>query len=263
MDITLNGKRAIITAGGAGIGRVIAETFADHGAKVYVCDIDGAALDDVRSKRPDIGATKADVSDATQVDRLFDEALESLGGLDILINNAGIAGPTKHFADITPAEWDETIAVNVNGQFYCARRAVAPLVAAGGGAIVNLSSVSGRVPMPLRAPYTTSKHAVCGFTMEAAYELGPDNISVNAILPGMVDGPRLQNVLEKQAAAAGITYDELLPRALSQVSMRTMVTQQEIADMALYLCSGPGRHISGQSISVCGNFEWWRRPGDG
>jgi NAD(P)-dependent dehydrogenase (short-subunit alcohol dehydrogenase family) len=225
-----------------------------------VCDIDEAALNDVRDTHPDIGATNADVSDPAQVDKLFDEALAGLGGLDILINNAGIAGPTKRFEDITPAEWNATIAVNVNGQFYCARRAVAPFTAAGGGAIVNLSSVAGRLPMPLRAPYSTSKYAVCGFTEQAAYELGPKNIRVNAILPGAVDGPRLRGVIEKQAAAAGASYDEFVPKVLQRISLRTMVSQQEIADMALYLCSESGRHISGQSISVCGNFESYERP---
>jgi len=260
VDINVAGKRTIITAGAAGIGRVIAETFVANGARVHVCDIDEAALNDVRDKQPDIGATNADVSDPAQVDKLFDEALAGLGGLDILINNAGIAGPTKRFEDITPAEWNETIAVNVNGQFYCARRAVAPFTAAGGGAIVNLASVAGRLPMPLRAPYSTSKYAVCGFTEQAAYELGPKNIRVNAILPGAVDGPRLRGVIEKQAAAAAASYDEFVPKVLQRISLRTMVSQQEIADMALYLCSEAGRHVSGQAISVCGNFESYERP---
>ena len=137
---------------------------------------------------------------------------------------------------------------------------MAPFTAAGGGAIVNLSSVAGRLPMPLRAPYSTSKYAVCGFTEQAAYELGPKNIRVNAILPGAVDGPRLRGVIEKQAAAAGVSYDEFVPKVLQRISLRTMVSQQEIADMALYLCSEAGRHVSGQAISVCGNFESYERP---
>ncbi|MBM3517104.1 MAG: SDR family oxidoreductase [Alphaproteobacteria bacterium] len=261
MEIALKGKRTLITAGASGIGRVIADVFAENGARIHLCDIDEAALAKVRAERPEFGASVADVADPAAVDRLFDEALPRLGGLDILINNAGIAGPTKPFAEVTPEEFTRTMAVNLNSQFFCTRRAVAPLRAAGGGAIVNLSSVAGRFPMPLRTPYSTSKFAVCGFTSEAAYELGPDNIRVNAILPGAVEGPRLRNVLEKQAAAAGRTYDEWLPTVLSMISMRTMVSQRDIAEMALFLSSDAGRHVSGQLIAVCGNFEGYRRPG--
>ena len=260
MDINVKGKRAIVTAGGSGIGRVVAETFVANGANVYVCDIDETVLSDLQQSLPEIGCIKADVSKPDEVDRLFDQALDQMGGLDILVNNAGIAGPTKRFEDITPDEWDHTISVNVNGQFYCARRAVAPFVEAGGGVIVNLSSVAGRLPMPLRAPYSTSKYAVRGFTDQAAFELGPKNIRVNAILPGAVDGPRLRGVIGKQAEAAGVTYQEFLEKALQRISLRTLVSQQEIADMALYLCSDAGRHVSGQSISVCGNFESYERP---
>lgn len=256
----LSGKTAIITAGASGIGRVIAKRFVEAGAKICVCDIVDETLDALRAELPSALVVKADVSRSTDVAALYDAFLARYDRLDILVNNAGISGPTKPVEQITDEEWNETMAVNVTGQFYMVRKAVPLFRQAGGGCVINLSSVAGRMGMPLRAPYSTSKYAVRGLTDVLAVELGELNVRVNAILPGLVDGPRGQRVMREQAAARGMTLEEYMPFFLHNVSMHAMIDMKEIADMALFLASDLAPHISGQSISVCGNFESYRGP---
>jgi NAD(P)-dependent dehydrogenase (short-subunit alcohol dehydrogenase family) len=247
--------RVLVTAGAAGIGRAFAEVFSDAGAKVFVCDVDRAALDAFRAARPEIGARLADVADPKQVDGLFDEAAVFLGGLDVLINNAGIAGPTAAVEDIAIADWDRTIAVDLNGMFYCTRRAVPMIKAAGGGSIINLSSVAGRLGFPLRTPYSAAKWAVVGFTKSLAIELGPANIRVNAIQPGVVEGERIERVIAAKAKALGLTHEQYRQQLVSKVSLRRTVSPYDIANMALFLATDAGKNISGQALSVCGNVE--------
>ena len=255
MNDSARGMRVLVTAGAAGIGRAFAETFSNAGAKVFICDIDRAALESLRSARPEIGAGIADVADARQVEGLFDAASSFLGGLDVLINNAGIAGPTGRVEDISIADWDRTIAIDLNGMFYCTRLAVPLLKAAGGGSIINLSSVAGRLGFPLRTPYSAAKWAVVGFTKSLAMELGPDNIRVNAIQPGVVEGDRIERVISAKAKALGESPDEIRRSMLSKVSLRRTVSPNDIANMALFLATDAGRNISGQALSVCGNVE--------
>ena len=186
----LEGKRAIVTAGAGGIGRAIARALMAAGARVHICDVDEAGIAAFEAAAPGLGATLADVADEAQVDRLFDEAEAALGGLDILINNAGIAGPTGPIENLDPGEWRRCIDVNLIGHFYCLRRAVPLLRAAGGGSIVNLSSTAGILGFANRSPYAASKWAVVGLTKSLAIELGGDRIRVNAICPGAVSVPR-------------------------------------------------------------------------
>ena len=251
----LAGKRALITAGASGIGRVMAMRFADEGARVHVCDISDHALDAFRRERPGIGATRADVAAPDDVAQLFEEAAAALGGLDILVNNAGIAGPTAPVEDVTPDEWRQTMAVNIDGQFHCVRLAVPLLRAAGGGSIVNASSSAGRLGYPLRTPYAAAKWAVIGFTQSLAMELGRDRIRVNAILPGSVEGERMARVNAERAAMLGIPVEEVIAADLAQVSLGCYIPPEHIAAMAVYLCSDTGSTISGQSMNVCGNIE--------
>ena len=260
MSIELTGKTAIVTAGASGIGRVIVERYVAAGARVSTCDVDEAALANLRAALPEVVAVTADVGRSADVGRLFDAHLAAFGGLDVLVNNAGVSGPTKPVAEITDEEWDHTMAVNVSGQFYCARRAAPLFRAAGGGAIINMSSVAGRLGMPLRTPYSTSKYAVRGLTDVLAVELGEYGVRVNAILPGLVDGPRGRRVIGEQAAARGMSFEEYLPYFLHNISMHAPVQMVEIADLAVFLASDLAPHISGQSISVCGNFESYRAP---
>ena len=254
------GLRVLVTAGAAGIGRAIAEAFADREARVHICDVDDAALESCRSERPEIGISRCDVAEETQVDRLFETVAETLGGLDVLVANAGIAGPTAGIDEIAPDDWRRTIDVNLNGMYYCARRAVPMLRESReswplGGAMIHLASVAGRLGFAYRTPYAASKWAVVGLIKSLAIELGPDGIRVNALLPGVVEGPRIERVISARAEALGIPYAEMEQQLLDKVSLRRMVSGEDIANMAVFLCSPMGRNISGQALSVCGNVE--------
>ena len=258
MDTSVAGLRVIVTAGGAGIGRRIATRFHEHGALVFVCDVSEAALAELRNIERKIGTALADVGDPAAVERLFAAALPALGGLDVLVNNAGISGPTAAAEDVTPADWDRTLAVNISGQFYCARLAIPAMKRAGGGSMVNISSTSGKTGLPLRLPYAVSKHAVMGFTETLAREVGPFGIRVNTILPGFMNNARSQRIIAEKSAALGITPEAYLAQGLQYVSLRTMIEEVEIADMAVFLCSPAARHVTGQAIGVCGNVEYER-----
>lgn len=251
----LAGQRVVITAGAGGIGLAIARRLGRHGARIFVCDVADEALAAYSREFPGSGWVKADVSDEGDVDRLFEAALAHLGGLDALINNAGIAGPTGGVDEIDPAEWRRTIDICLTGQFLCARRAVPMLKAAGGGSMVNMSSAAGRHGYAFRSPYSSAKFGVIGFTQSLAKELGPSNIRVNAILPGIVEGPRMEGVIRARAGQLGVSYEEMEKEYLSKVSLRRMVSQDDVAAMTAFLLSDAGRNISGQSLGVDGNVE--------
>ena len=255
MELTCAGLRVIVTAAATGIGRAIAETLVNNGARVHICDISAERLAVCQNALPSIGATLADVADPTQVDRLFDEAFTQLGGLDVLVNNAGIAGPTGPVEALAPADWERTMIVNLNSQFYCVRRATPLLKAAGGGLIVNLSSSAGLVGYPLRTPYAASKWAVIGFTKSLAMELGEFGIRANAICPGPVEGPRIDGVISARALARGETIENMRAAYKRQNSLNTFIQAQDIANLVLFLCSPAGNKISGQALAVDGNTE--------
>jgi NAD(P)-dependent dehydrogenase (short-subunit alcohol dehydrogenase family) len=256
MEYSAKGLRVVVTAGAAGIGRAIARTFSEQGAKVHICDVDEEALSAFRKQTPSVSTTRADVSQVTQVDRLFDEARQSLGGLDVLVNNAGIAGPTAKVEDIRPEDWDRCIAVDLNGMFYCTRKAMPLIKAAGGGSIINLSSIAGRFGFAMRSPYSAAKWAVVGFTQSLAVEAGPDKVRVNCIQPGIVEGERVERVVAAKAEQLGVSNEEILQRMVEGISLKTTVSAQDIANTALFLASEAGRHISGQAISVCGGARY-------
>jgi NAD(P)-dependent dehydrogenase (short-subunit alcohol dehydrogenase family) len=247
--------RVLVTAGAAGIGRAIAEAFAHTGARVAVCDVDVAALAGFRQALPGHHAFACDVSDEAQVAELFEDTVEALGGLDVLVNNAGIAGPTARVEDVTPAEWRRTLAVNLEGPFLCARAAVPLLRKAGGGTIVNLSSAAGRFGFARRSPYSASKWGVIGFTKSLAIELGPDDIRVNAILPGAVDGPRIRRVIAAKAEATGTPIEEMTRHYTEQASLGRLIDAEDIARMAVFLAGPGGRNISGQALAVDGDTQ--------
>lgn len=249
------GQRVLITAGAGGIGLAIATRLARHGARLFICDVADEALDAFGRDFPDAGRIKADVADEGDVDRMFDAAAEKLGGLDALINNAGIAGPTGGVDEIDPKDWRRTIDVCLTGQFLCAHRAVPMLKSAGGGSIVNMSSAAGRFGYAFRTPYSAAKFGVIGFTESLAKELGPDNIRANAILPGIVEGPRMTGVIRDRASQVGVSYDEMKAQYLSKVSLRRMVSPHDVAAMIAFLLSTAGANISGQSIGVDANVE--------
>ena len=253
MDLGLSGLRVLVTAGASGIGRETARAFVEEGARVHICDVDTIALDELHRSDPAITQSRADVADRSAVAAMFDDALKALGGLDVLVNNAGIAGPTGRVEDINAEDWDRCLEVCLTGQFNCARLAVPHLKKSANPSIINFSSAAGRLGFPLRTPYAAAKWGVVGFTKSLSIELGEFGIRVNAILPGMVEGDRIRRVIEGKAQAKGQSFAEVEKAALANVSLHTMVTAQQLADQILFLCSPRGRTISGQAISVCGD----------
>jgi NAD(P)-dependent dehydrogenase (short-subunit alcohol dehydrogenase family) len=223
--------------------------------RVHVCDVSQKALDDSRRREPGITGSLADVSNEDQVAAMFADIERDMGGLDALVNNAGIAGPTGGVNEISTADWRRTIDVNLNSAFYCTRLAVPLLRQSSAGSIINISSVAGRLGYAYRTPYAATKWAIIGFTQSLAKELGPEGIRANAILPGIVRGPRIDAVIEARAQALGIDHATMEERYLENVSLRRMVDSQDVAEMALFLCSPGARNITGQSLSVCGNVE--------
>ena len=250
MDLKLDGLRVLITAGASGIGLATARAFAREGARVHICDVDRAALEAVSRTDSVLSQTVCDVSDRGAVAALFDSALSKLGGLDVLVNNAGIAGPTAKCEDVDPAAWERTLAVNITGQFHCAQLAIPHLRKSRNPSIINLSSAAGRFGFALRSPYAASKWAVIGFTKSLSIELGRDGIRVNAICPGSVAGPRIESVYANKAAARGVDYNVVLEEALSKTSLHRLVTADDIANTIVFLCSPAGANISGQAIAV-------------
>ncbi len=249
------GQRVLVTAGASGIGRAIADRLIEEGARLHICDVSEAFLNDFQAAHPDHGASLCDVSSDEDVARLFVDIRETLGGLDALINNAGIAGPTGGVEDISPADWRRCIDVCLTGQFLCAHHAVPLLKAAGGGAIVNLSSAAGRFGYAFRTPYSAAKWGVIGFTQSLAKELGPAGITVNAILPGVISGPRMTGVIRDRAVQVGVSYEEMETEYLGRISLRRMTPPEDVAAMVAFLLSTGGRNISGQSLGVDGNVE--------
>jgi NAD(P)-dependent dehydrogenase (short-subunit alcohol dehydrogenase family) len=255
LDAGLSGRRVLVTAGAAGIGLAIVERLLHHGARIFVCDVSDAAISTFAKAHPQAAVVKTDVSNDTEVDRLFAILKDKLGGLDALINNAGIAGPTGAVEDIDPAEWRRCLDVGLTSQFLCARRAVPMLKAAGGGSIVNMSSSAGRHGYAYRTPYSSAKFGVIGFTQSLAKELGPANIRVNAILPGIIEGPRMEGVIRDRASQLGVSYEAMEKTYLDRVSLRRMTSPHDVAAMIAFLLSDAAINISGQSIGVDGNVE--------
>ena len=251
----LEGLRIAVTAGGAGIGLAIARELKRQGARIAICDVDASALD---SAAQELGAEVAlvtDVSDQNQVREFFAEIESAMEGLDALVNNAGIAGPTGGVEDISPDDWARCIDVCLTGQFLCAHYAVPMLKASGGGSIVSMSSAAGRFGYAFRTPYAAAKWGVIGLTQSLAKELGPANIRVNAILPGIIEGPRIEGVIADRARQTGVSHEEMKEDYINRISLRRMTPPEDVADVVAFLISDAGRNLSGQSFPVDGNVE--------
>jgi len=249
------GPVAAITGAAVGIGRAIADRFVAEGWRVHICDAEPAAVQRFLDEVPSATGSVADVSRVSDVDAMFDEIASRYGRLDVLVNNAGISGPTAPVEEIAPADWDRTVAVDLNGQFYCTRRAVPMLKAAGGGSIILISSSAAYFGYPLRTPYTACKWALIGFMKTIAMELGPQGIRVNAICPGSVRGPRIDGVIERDAAKRGLSAAEIRRVYERQTSLRSFVDGKDIANAAFFLASAQGAMISGQALGVDGHTE--------
>lgn len=256
MTESLKGARVLVTAGAQGIGLAIARRFLGLGADVHICDVDEGALKAAQESLPALSVSRTDVSDETQVLAMFEALGARWGALDVLVNNAGVSGPTSRLEDTTLDAWRNTLDVNLTGTFLCARSAVPLLRAAGGGAIVNISSVAGRLGFSLRSPYSASKFGLAGLTQTWAMELGPSNIRVNSVLPGVVSGDRVERIIAARAEAGGVSNDAMREQLVEKVSLRRMTRPEDVANQVVFLCSEQGAMISGQSISVCGNVEY-------
>lgn len=255
MEFNFKNKIVIITAGASGIGYNIAKGFIGGGATVFVCDIDKNKVDSINKNDDNIHAFVADVGKYQEVEAFFKFIKTYTNQIDILVNNAGIAGPTAIVEDVTSTEWEQTIAVNLNGMFYNTKLAVPMIKKAGGGSIINISSSAAYFGFPFRTPYTTSKWGIIGFTKTIAMELGQDRIRVNAICPGSVSGERIDSVIKKEADLRKLTFNEVKSGYERQVSLRTFVDAVDVTNTILFLCSKYGSKISGQALGVDGHTE--------
>ncbi|MVO15677.1 SDR family oxidoreductase [Parasedimentitalea huanghaiensis] len=243
--------RVLITAGASGIGRAMGEGFAAAGYEVWVTDVNEAGLGELPSNWITHRANAASEDDM----RAVFAAIAAAGGVDVLCANAGIAGPTAKVEDVELADWQACVSVNLEGAFLAAKYAAPLMKAAGKGAIVVTSSTAGQYGYPNRAPYSAAKWAVIGLTKTLAMELGPHGIRANVICPGAVEGPRIEGVLEREAAAKGMTRDEVYQGYASGTSMGRFVEASDIANMAVFLASDAARLVSGQAIAVDGHTE--------
>ena len=252
-----DGLRVIITAGAAGIGRVMAESFMVNGGRVVVSDLNAKAVADFNKAHPDHLALQANAGSEDDAEAFMSQALAHLGGLDVLINNAGASGPFSPLEEMDSDGWRLTTAVNLDGTFYHTKRAIPALRKAaaehGEAFIINISSIAGRLAYPNHSPYSATKWGIVGLTQTLSLELGRAGIRVNAIQPGIVAGPRIDNVARSRAKELGISEEEAMAQALHNVGLGRTVTAQDIANMALVLCSPLGHNIAGQAISVCGH----------
>jgi len=253
--MTHTNQRILITAAGSGIGRVTAEAFGAAGARVYICDVDRGPLETTLREQPKLAGMVADVSDEAQVDALFKAATEKLGGLDVLVNMAGVAGPTANLEDISLAEWRRCLAINLDGAFLCAKAAIPHLKRNQSGSIVNMSSNAGLFGFPRRSPYASAKWAIRGLTKTLAQERGPSGIRVNCLCPGAVEGDRIDRVIAAEALKTNRSAEQVRAQIVSRSSLRQFVKPDDIAAMILVLTSPAGARISGQEIAIDGHTE--------
>jgi NAD(P)-dependent dehydrogenase (short-subunit alcohol dehydrogenase family) len=248
-------NRVLLTAGAGGIGLAIARAFHAEGARVYTCDIDEAALARAAAEMPGLVTRHCNVGDRAAVEAMVADAAQRLGGIDVLINNAGMGGPTKPVHELDPADWDAVLRVNLTGAFDVARLTIPHLIRNRSGVILNMASAAGRFGYANRSPYSSSKWALIGLTKTLAIELGEYNIRVNAIAPGAVAGERADRVFQGRAQLSGRTIEEEKRLGLANQSLKELVDPVDIARLAVFLASDAGKSISGQVVPIDGNMQ--------
>jgi NAD(P)-dependent dehydrogenase (short-subunit alcohol dehydrogenase family) len=255
MNLDLKGHRVLVTAGASGIGLATARAFAAEGARVLVCDVDRSALAAMATDDAAIATVEADVSKPADVARLFGEVDARLGGLDTLVNNAGIAGPTAACEDVKLEDWQRTLDVNLTGMFLCAQRAIPRLKQSANGSMVNLSSAAGRFGFALRSPYSASKWGVIGFSKSLSIELGGAGVRVNAICPGAVAGDRIDRVIAGKAKVRDVPFDVVRDEFLGKTSLKRFVSAEDIANAIVFLSSKLGANIDGHALPIDGDVQ--------
>jgi NAD(P)-dependent dehydrogenase (short-subunit alcohol dehydrogenase family) len=248
-------RRVVVTAGGGGIGLIIAKAFVAAGDRVHVCDVNAEAVERVTRDNPAITGTVCDIADRGAVERFVEEAVHELGAIDVLVNNAGIAGPTTSVENLDPDEWDSVLAVNLTGPFNVTRLAIPHLKKSGNGVIIMMSSVGGRFGYANRSTYATTKRALIALAETLALELGDHGVRVNTIAPGAVSGPRMDGVLQARAAATGRDLNDVLTDALGIQAIKRFADPQDIAELALFLAGEHATTITGQTFAIDGGAK--------
>lgn len=248
-------RKVLITAGASGIGRHFAQAFLANGDAVYTCDINEQALAAAAADLKELKTGVCNMAEPAQVEAMVADAAAQLGGIDVLINNAGIAGPTAPVQDIGVDEWQQVLQVDLTGTFVATKHAIPHLVRSGHGVIIVMSSVAGRFGYPNRSPYSTVKWGLIGFMKTLAMELGEHNIRANAILPGAVEGDRIQRVFEGRAKVSGKSIEEIKEIAMANQSIKRLVEPRDIAALAVFLASDAAQAISGQSLSIDADMQ--------
>lgn len=253
-DLPIPGEQAAVTAGGAGIGRAIVSHLATAGVDVAVNDIDPDALAETRDHLADapgrVITVAGDAGDPDEMEAFVAEVVAAFGGLDILVNNVGVPGPTKPAADVTHAEFMDTLRVDVGGPFAATRAAIPHLRATDGGRIVTIASRTGKKPHPDRLPYATAKMALIGFTRTLATELATDGVTVNTVCPGVVAGDRLDRVIAAHADREGRSASTIEEEYRAQSPMDELTRPEDVADAVLFLCSDRAHRMTGQDLNV-------------
>ena len=249
-------QRVIVTAGASSIGLAIAQKFLAEGAQVFVCDVMKENLDSALANNPGLQGALADVGNPEQVETFFHHAITTMGGIDVLVNNAGIGDPRAKIEDIDYSDWDDCMRINLSGMFYCVKQVIPTMKAQRSGSIINISTASAKTGLPNRLPYVASKVGVLGLSHNLARELGEFNIRCNTILPGLIDNPRGRHLVAKHAEEKGMSLEGAEQDFLKYISQRTWIQPSEIADTASFLASNAAQHITAQEIAVDGNVEW-------
>jgi len=255
----LDGQTAIVTGASRGIGRATAIRFAELGADVTIAARSDAIHDTVDAIGEDQSlAVETDVSVEADVEAAVDATVEQFGGIDCVVNNAAIAGPTAGVEETPTEGWQETIDVNLTGAFFMIKHAVPHLRESDRASVVNISSITGKRPLPERVPYAVTKIGLIGMSRTLAFELGDDGITVNTICPGTVQTERLRHVFERHAEEMGVTYQEALDElVLDDCAIPEIQDPEEVAELIALLAGEYGRHITAQDISIDSGATWY------
>lgn len=254
----LDGTTAFVTGASRGIGKHIAIAMGEAGANVALAArSDGIKETAARLPEENVLPIRTDVSDESSISGSIERTVETFGGLDCLVNNAGVAGPTAPVEEIAKDDFERTLEVNLVGAFVAAKHAIPHLRTSARGSVINIGSISGKRPYTRRSPYSASKAGLIGFSRTLSHELAGDGVRVNTITPGPVTGQRSMEVFEARAREAGTDPATVRSRLESNLPMGEMVEPREIADLAVFLASDEAPHLTSQDISVSSGFVWW------